>query len=399
MKFGILCGFPFPIGFSGTNRVISLSRGLVENGADVTVFIFKATEIKNNVINNSSSGKYMGVNFKYPQKRTIKPRYRILKLLDFYLGLFRTLININKSNKHLPFDSIIISYDDPFFLLVVSFILKIIKIINISFIVDEYPPIMRSKNRKNVTFFQKKMIVSSLRNIDNIISMTYILLTYYSTFFNKKGNIKTIVVPMTVEPQRFINIKNTDITKKYIAYIGNFDISKDGVDILIHAYNKIYKEFPEIELHLAGVGAKADMEMCQSIVSELQLNEKVKFIGKLHRDDVPEFMCNAKILVMARPWSERSSAGFPTKLGEYLSTGVPTIITDVGEIKDYLIHNENCFIVEPGSIEAFANQMKKVVINYEKSLLVAKQGKKIANTVFNYKFQGERIINFFNNEV
>lgn len=71
-------------------------------------------------------------------------------------------------------------------------------------------------------------------------------------------------------------------------------------------------------------------------------------MGDVHRDKVPELLCRSKILALARPDNLQSEGGFPTKLGEYLSTGNLVIITDVGDIPFYLKDGESALIAKAG---------------------------------------------------
>ena len=64
---------------------------------------------------------------------------------------------------------------------------------------------------------------------------------------------------------------------------------------------------------------------------------------------MPKYLCNAKLLALARPDSIQAQGGFPTKLGEYLATGRPVVVTKVGEIPDYLEDGVNAFLSDINS--------------------------------------------------
>jgi glycosyltransferase involved in cell wall biosynthesis len=89
-----------------------------------------------------------------------------------------------------------------------------------------------------------------------------------------------------------------------------------------------------------------------------------------------------------------ADAGFPSKLTEYLATGVPIVITKVGEIPLYLKDNINAFISESDSVDAFASKLDFVLNNYEFAKQIASKGKELTNTIFNYNYQAKRIIQF-----
>lgn len=97
------------------------------------------------------------------------------------------------------------------------------------------------------------------------------------------------------------------------------------------------------------------------------------------------------MLVLARPNNKQSEAGFPTKLGEYLATGKPVVVTRVGEIPEYLEDQVNAFIANPGDAGNFALKMKQVMLNYDKALNIGHAGRQLAHTTFNSTFQGNEL--------
>jgi len=97
-------------------------------------------------------------------------------------------------------------------------------------------------------------------------------------------------------------------------------------------------------------------------------------------------------LVLPRPDSLQAQHGFPTKLGEYLATGNPTLVTSVGEIPDYLTDNLNCYMAVPGNVESLKNKLLEIIENYQKAKKVGLQGRKTAEIYFNNIEQTKKII-------
>ena len=107
-------------------------------------------------------------------------------------------------------------------------------------------------------------------------------------------------------------------------------------------------KYPEINLVLIGKGDTIHEEvMIKELVVKLKIEKRVIFLGQLSREKIPLYLNNAKVLALARPKSLVADAGFPSKLTEYLATGIPVVVTEVGEIPVYLRDNENAFISQP----------------------------------------------------
>ena len=102
---------------------------------------------------------------------------------------------------------------------------------------------------------------------------------------------------------------------------------------------------------------------------------------------MPVILCNAKILVVSKPDTEQNSGNFPIKIGEYLATGVPVVVTCVGEIPLFIKDGESGFLAEPGNAVSFAKKMEEALANPDRSKTIGQNGKKIAEKMFDYKIQ------------
>jgi glycosyltransferase involved in cell wall biosynthesis len=87
----------------------------------------------------------------------------------------------------------------------------------------------------------------------------------------------------------------------------------------------------------------------------------------------------------------QSTGGFPTKLGEYLATGKPVVVTKVGDIPKYLEDGVSAYLVVPDDNKAFAEKLEFVLGNYANALKTAQCGIELTKSVFNYKVQSKRI--------
>jgi glycosyltransferase involved in cell wall biosynthesis len=102
------------------------------------------------------------------------------------------------------------------------------------------------------------------------------------------------------------------------------------------------------------------------------------------------------VLCLARKANVQAEGGFPTKLGEYLASGRPTIITKVGELSDYVSDGVSTFFVKPGDVLDFADKLRFVLANEALSSKVGVEGKKIALDIFSYKNHSNALDAFVN---
>jgi len=215
-----------------------------------------------------------------------------------------------------------------------------------------------------------------------------------ATYFHNRGIENIAVINMFVDSSRF---EHAEVRHdgKYIAYCGWVSETKDGVDILIKAYDKFRKGHEDYKLYIIGDFMSKNDEMNLSrLVLSLGIKDNVVFTGKVSPSEMPSLLCSAQILALARPDNEQAKYGFPTKLGEYLSTGKPVVVTRVGEIGDFLRDGINCRMAEPGNAEEFAECMAWVADNYEMAAKLGEVGRELTKSEFSSKQQSKKALEF-----
>lgn len=239
-----------------------------------------------------------------------------------------------------------------------------------------------------------KNFMNAVSKIDLFAVMTKTLINHFRPM--AKPDARFLHLPMTVDMSRFMsdrNNYNNSYKKPYIAYTGTYTNAKDGVDVLIHAFSHIVKDFPEYHLYLAGF-YHYDVPMQKKLISKHNLEDKMTYLGVLNKEQIPPFIQSADLLVLSRPDSRQAQGGFPTKLGEYLATGNPVCVTRVGEIPNYLEDNVSAFIAEPGSIDSFADVMYRALSDKDNAKRVGLNGRKVAEENFSVDVQAKRLVEF-----
>ncbi len=256
--------------------------------------------------------------------------------------------------------------------------------------------------RGEIPFFSERKSLSYLiqevlglwvtKRSAGILAQTYSLKDYYQNYGVK--NIE--VINMFVDTSRFLGLQ-LDKADKYIAYCGTICNQKDGIDVLIRAFGIVHREFPEYSLYLIGGFERlyGDEQSIRALVTELGLDDVVRFTGRLSPSEIPSLLLNASILTMARPENKQTRYGFPTKLGEYLCTGNPVVLTPVGEVGLYLKDGVNCVFAKPGDIDDYASKLRWVITHKEESERIGLAGRSLIDTDFSINTQTSKAVAFF----
>jgi glycosyltransferase involved in cell wall biosynthesis len=169
----------------------------------------------------------------------------------------------------------------------------------------------------------------------------------------------------------------------YIAYTGSMNRVGGGVDVLVDAFSEIAAEYPELHLVLIGKGSDELRRQYESRVDGARIH--CFFTGKIPVHEMPRYICNATILAMQPLPTKQQEGCFPTKLGEYLSSGVPTVVSRVGIPARILTDGVNVHFVAPNDPAATANVFRDILSNYEKAKAVALFAKDFSRRRFHYE--------------
>jgi len=394
LRIALITDEGFPSGMATTNRILSLVKGMEIEGVKTKIYCVRSTENPDNIINKEYQGVVTeNISFLYTNKTVIWPNNKLARLFSLISGqilFFSSFLKENNKNKY----DILISTTRGYFPNLCYSILACVISLKVVLTIDEYPYVERD-SQKFPKWFRSFYVSTFYKLFDGLVVMTNVLMNYYKSLVRDKT--KLLHVPMTVEPERF-QCPKLDNNEKYIAYCGNLGSNnKDGVLILIKAFHRIMTEFLDYKLFIIGgtrSSEKHEFYKLKNCVSELGMDNRVIFTGKINRDQIPQLLCKASILALARPKSLQADGGFPTKLGEYLATGNPVVVTKVGEIPMYLFDRQNAYLAEPDSVESFAAKLREA-INDENSFKIGLEGKKLVSNTFNYIVQGKILFNFF----
>lgn len=359
-----------------TNRAMSYIKALSEIGVPTRVVFFAPDKFFSRVKEN-----YPHIDFKYLWDKYYLNIPRIKKLsLRWYLKSFVRDLQSGDKVYVYGFPDLVVALsqrDD------IAVFVERTECDEVSF-----PCIIK---QTTITEFHE-----SCKKVSGILVISQALKDYYI----EKGCCpdKVHVVNMVVDTARFQGLKKQK-TEPYIAYCGTASNNKDGVDQLIKAFAIVARKHPQIKLHIIGSTPSKQQKFDNfALTKELGIEEKVFFTGMVSATDMPQVLKNANILALDRPNNQQAKYGFPTKLGEYLLTGNPVVITRVGDIPLFLKDGDNALIAEPENPKDFSDKICWAIEHPQESMIIGEKGKKVAETSFNYLVETEKLISIINKE-
>ena len=362
---------------AATNRFLALISGIskcLKEDEKCEVDLFLPNKKRDKI-----EKKYINIKFNYWWERKWQLKNRYLKYLTHEIAIRLFVRRLRR--------------DDRVLLLGHAELLPVIqkkKGVHVYFEMNELPELFAFGNGfRRITTEQ---ILACCRKLDGLFVISNPLKEYFEQKGVRRSRIH--IYNMIVDPSRFEHLRKSTINQKYIAYCGTASNSKDGVDVLIRAFAMVAKSHRDIRLLIVGKTPSINDEKGNyTLIETLGIKGQITFTGEVSAKDMPQILKDAELLVLARPNNIQAKYGFPTKLGEYLLTGNPVVVTNVGDIPFYLKDGESALISEPEDLESISNKIIWALDNPEEATIIGNKGRDVALQEFNPTHEAIKILN------
>lgn len=384
MNIIFLGGFAYPEGMAGTKRVSSLINYLKAHQHQVHVIIIHNDPI--NLEKYGAQGSYKGIPFITIGKDldfNILLPLRIIKLIyEIFIYLKNNRI---KNDKNILYVYNGINYENILFVKIARlFHFKVVTdIVEDNLLIEEDLSYKTKLRTRSNNYFENKIVKST----HGIIVISHHLKNKLSII--TKNSIPILLLPpcILIEPDHFKINQSSNVTRFF--YAGTFG-NKDGIALLINAFNNLSKIYNNCELILAGKPYNHKSYLNNS-------NPKIIFIGFIPEEEYKKELYNADVLCMTRINSGYANAGFPFKLVEYLSTGKPVIASNVSDVNIYLKDKIDAFLYSADNLDELITTMEYILNNPSKAANVGKRGLDSALKNFNVSVEGKKLIEYLEN--
>lgn len=148
--------------------------------------------------------------------------------------------------------------------------------------------------------------------------------------------------------KKYIDTRSIQKNKITIVSVGSLYKHK-GFDLGISSINKIKNKIESYNI----VGKGPEIENLKSIVNDLNLEDKVNFIG--WSDNVEKYYHEADIALIPSRWE-----GFGLVAVEALSTGLPVVASNIEGLSEIFDEQTPHYLFEPGNVDDVVKGVYKI---------------------------------------
>ena len=158
--------------------------------------------------------------------------------------------------------------------------------------------------------------------------------------------------PITFTVPDQFSLKQVTSTGNPVIFLtlGALDIQTKAQDVLIKCLGNIKWKNRNWQLHIYGEGK--DKEILNNLIKELNLEEKVFLKG--YTNDVQAALKDADLLIHAT-----NLDAMPISVIEAMAMGIPCIVSNVGDMPDWVQQDRNGFITTAVTETALDDELEK----------------------------------------
>jgi len=383
--------FGFPNGTGAAARVHAYAKGLSAAGCDVKVVCLRWSErsaegAKNRQVDGlhhgipftySSGSPYRAATFTRRRLRDVASALRFARLVRGTLGQ--------------PPAKVILFGDYALWIITT---VAVCRLAGSACVIEksEYP-FVYARDSVLTRMWARVFTKTVYRLVDGVIVISTCLERYFLEHVRRGARV--IRVPILVDLDEFDRPAADDAPgRDILCYVGHLD-HRGEVDGLIDAFSEVAARFPRWSLRI--IGSSSDprrMDRLRTRAADLGLGERVEFTGSVERAGLPGVLAEATAFALPRASGLFSTAGFPTKLGEYLATAKPVVVTATGDIPLYLRDGVDAYLVPPDNTAAFAARLAEVFAHPSRAREVGARGRETARREFDVVSHGRRLAAF-----
>lgn len=175
-----------------------------------------------------------------------------------------------------------------------------------------------------------------MSNTDAYICVSKLVYNLQTYQLPKKYISKFYLIYNGIDINKFSKYSGENLKNKnyfIVGYAGRITKNK-GIDVLIKAFSKLVKKFPNSKLKIAGSDEHSYKSVLEKMINDMHLEKSIFFCGQI--DDMEYFYRSLDVFVLPSIVKE----SFGLVLCEAIYCGVPVITTDSGAQREILINND-----------------------------------------------------------
>lgn len=221
---------------------------------------------------------------------------------------------------------------------------------------------------------------------DMLIVVSEEMKQYVKNEYTAPGN-RMVVVPngsrLRVQKAKYDDNPSKIVYAGLLAY-------REHVDLYIKSMPRVTQRFPSAKFYLVGKGE--DEKMLKRLASNLGVQPTFQWFHPVDaKEEFFNFLSSCHVGVLPSTNDIARQMGYPIKLFDYLSMGIPVVANDIGAWTR-IISEKKVGVLTKDDPQSFANGLLKLLKDPELLHACGKRGISLIKTEFNWDFSAKILL-------
>jgi glycosyltransferase involved in cell wall biosynthesis len=176
------------------------------------------------------------------------------------------------------------------------------------------------------------------------------------------------------------------------AYVGGISEVR-GIREMVEAVGRVGSPGTSIPRLL--LGGRFAPALLESEVSRMAGWERVDFRGWVDRTGVSDILGQSRAGLMTLHPTPNHLRSEPNKLFEYMSAGLPVVVSDFPVWRAIVEEAECGLMVDPFDVDAIASAMQWILDHPEEAEAMGRRGREAVESKWNWEGEGERLVELY----
>ena len=173
-------------------------------------------------------------------------------------------------------------------------------------------------------------------------------------------------------------------------------VEKKGLEYSIRAVAQVIKRHPDWNLKYKIAGDGPLKHKLESLISELDVKDKIELVGSCHQEEIKDLYQEAHIFVLASVTAQSGDReGQALVLQEAQAAGLPVIATLHNGIPEGVLNGKSGFLVPERDVDALAERLEYLIEHPEIWPEMGRAGRKFVEEHYNIDKLNDRLVEIY----
>lgn len=189
--------------------------------------------------------------------------------------------------------------------------------------------------------------------------------------------------------------RDLNLPSPYIFVVSRISRAK-GHDLLLEAFSRVLRQLPDLHLVIAGGTVDPDEEEIEvvatikSVIKEKRMEKNVHLIGGIPHDELPPYFRQARLFILPARYEP-----FGMTALEAMACGVPSLITEYSGIRENLIDETDCLVIDPFKPDNYADSIVRLIRDENLAGRLVKNGLITVRSTFSWEAIARHHLEFY----